>query len=165
MDILKQKITPFLWYDNQAEEAANYYVSIFKDSKITNVSRYDKEGAAVSGMPEGSVMTIEFEIAGQVFTALNGGPTFNFTPAISFVVSCETQQEIDDLWEKLSAGGETSQCGWLTDKFGVTWQIVPSILEKLMGGPDKKKSGRAMEAMLKMTKLDIDALKKAYEGA
>lgn len=155
-----QKITPFLWFDNKAEEAANFYVSIFKSSKILNVARYGDAGPG----PKGTVMTAQFELDGQNFIALNGGPTFKFTEAISFVVSCESQEEIDYFWEKLSAGGEESQCGWLKDKFGLSWQIVPTILGELMGDKDPQKSKRVMEAMLQMSKIEIEPLQRAYEG-
>jgi predicted 3-demethylubiquinone-9 3-methyltransferase (glyoxalase superfamily) len=154
-----QKITPFLWFDANAEEAVNFYVSIFKRSKIGTILRYG-EG---SRGPKGAVMTITFQIEGQEFMALNGGPTYKFTPAISFMVNCETQEEVDELWEKLSAGGGKVQCGWVTDKFGVSWQIVPTALGKLLADKDLVKSKRVMEAMLKMTKLDIAKLKEAYE--
>jgi len=154
------KITPFLWFDNQAEEAANFYVSIFKNSKIVNVSRYGEAGPGTKG----SAMTVVFQLDGQEFIALNGGPHFKFTEAISFSVDCKTQQEVDEYWEKLSAGGKPGQCGWLKDKYGLSWQIVPSILGQLLGDKDPQKSKRAMEAMLKMTKLDIAALQRAYEG-
>jgi len=154
------KITPFLWFDNQAEEAANFYVSIFQHSKIVNVSRYGEAGPG----PKGSAMTVVFQLDGQEFIALNGGPHFRFTEAISFAVDCKTQQEVDEYWEKLSAGGKPGQCGWLKDKYGLSWQIVPSILGQLLGDKDPQKSKRAMEAMLKMTKLDIAALQRAYEG-
>ena len=154
-----QKITPFLWFDDQAEEAANFYTSIFKNSKVGSISRY---GEGTPGEKD-KVMTATFEIEGQEFTALNGGPEFSFTPAISFFVHCETQAEVDDYWEKLSAGGEKSQCGWLKDKFGVSWQIVPNILMELMSDPDPEKAGRVTRTMLKMTKIDIAALKRAYE--
>lgn len=157
-----QKITPFLWFDTQAEEAANFYVATFKNSKLGNVARYDEASAKVSGRPPGSVMTIEFEIEGQTFTALNGGPIFKFTPAISFVVNCETQEEVDHLWSALSAVKEAEQCGWLQDKYGVSWQIVPTILSKLVSDPDPKKSQRVIQAMLQMKKLDIVELQKAY---
>jgi predicted 3-demethylubiquinone-9 3-methyltransferase (glyoxalase superfamily) len=152
-------ITPFLWFDNQAEEAANFYVSIFKNSKIGSVNRYGSEGPG----EEGSVMTATFSLDGQDFIALNGGPEFSFTPAVSFVVSCETQHEVDDYWEKLSAGGKTNQCGWLTDKYGLSWQVVPSILGELLSDDDDEKSGSVMKAMLQMTKLDIAALQRAYD--
>jgi predicted 3-demethylubiquinone-9 3-methyltransferase (glyoxalase superfamily) len=159
------KITPFLWFDSQAEEAVNFYLPLFKNSKITHVARYGDEGAAVSGRPAGSVMTIDFELSGQEFTALNGGPLFKFSPAVSFVVNCETQDEVDHFWEQLSAGGQKSQCGWLTDKFGITWQIVPTILARLMSDPDPAKNRRVMHAMLQMSKLDIAALQRAYDQA
>jgi predicted 3-demethylubiquinone-9 3-methyltransferase (glyoxalase superfamily) len=158
-----QKITPFLWFDDQAEDAMNFYISIFKNSKVLNVNRYGEEGAGVSGRPKGSVMTASFLLDGQQFVALNGGPVFKFTPAISFVVNCETQEEVDELWEKLSAGGEEGQCAWLTDKFGVSWQIVPNELGKLLSDPDPVKAGRVMQAMLRMKKIDIAGLKRAYE--
>jgi len=156
-----QKITPFLWFDNQAEEAVNFYISMFRNSKVVNVARYGDDAAKVSGRPQGSVMTVAFELDGQPFVALNGGPVFTFSPAISFVVDCQTQQEVDHLWGKLSAGGEQQQCGWLKDKYGVTWQIVPSVLGKLMSDPDPAKAQRVMQAMLQMTKLDIAALQQA----
>lgn len=142
-----QKIIPFLWFDNQAEDAAKHYISIFKSSKITSVSP----------------MMVTFELEGQPFMALNGGPAFKFTEAISLFVSCETQQEVDELWDKLSAGGSTSQCGWLKDKYGLSWQIIPKALGELMGDPNPEKSGRVMQAMLQMTKIDIAALRRAYE--
>jgi len=156
-----QKITPFLWFDNQAEEAVNYYLSIFKNSKILNVARYGDDAAKVSGRPKGSVMTVSFQLDGQQFVALNGGPVFSFSPAISFVVNCQTQQEVDELWEKLSAGGEQQQCGWIKDKYGVTWQIVPTALGELLSSPDAAKAQRVMQAMLQMTKLDINGLQQA----
>jgi len=156
-----QKITPFLWFDNQAEEAVNYYISIFRNSKILNVARYGDDGAKVSGRPKGSVMTVSFQLDGQQFVALNGGPVFSFSPAISFVVNCQTQQEVDELWEKLSAGGEQQQCGWLKDKYGVTWQIVPTALGELLGDSDAAKAQRVMQAMLQMNKLDINVLQQA----
>ena len=161
MTTIAQKITPFLWYDNQAEEAANFYVSIFKNSKVGSVVRYGDAGPG----PEGTVMIVSFQLAGQEFTALNGGPRFKFTEAISFVVNCETQEEIDHFWEKLTAdGGQESMCGWLKDKFGLSWQIVPTDLPKLMQSGDAKKSERVMQAILQMKKLDIAKLKEAYEG-
>ena len=155
-----QKITPFLWFDNNAEEAVNFYTSIFKNSKIGQVRRYGEAGPG----PQGSVMTATFQIEGQEFMALNGGPAFKFSPAISFFVNCETQEEVDQLWEKLSAGGEMMQCGWLKDKFGVTWQIIPKALGELLGDKDPQKSQRVMQAMMKMIKIDVAALKRAYEG-
>jgi predicted 3-demethylubiquinone-9 3-methyltransferase (glyoxalase superfamily) len=155
-----QKITPFLWFDNQAEEAMNFYVSIFKNSKIVSVSRYGDAGPG----PKGSVMTATFQLDGQEFIALNGGPHFKFTEAISLFVKCQTQQEVDDFWEKLSQGGQKSQCGWLKDKFGLSWQIVPTILGELLGDKDREKSKRVMQAMLQMTKIDIEGLKRASEG-
>jgi len=155
-----QKITPFLWFDNQAEEAMNFYVSIFKNSKVLSVNRYG-EGAPA---PKGTVMTANFELDGQTFTALNGGPTYKFSPAISFVVHCETQAEVDEYWEKLSTGGKTNQCAWLDDKFGVSWQIVPDILIELLSDPDPAKASRVMRAMMQMTKIGIAALQRAYEG-
>jgi len=153
------KITPFLWYDGQAEEAVNFYVSIFKNSKIVSMARYGDAGPG----PKGSVMTAAFQLEGQDFVALNGGPQFKFTPAISFVVNCETQPEVDDLWEKLSAGGRKDRCGWLQDKYGVSWQIVPVILSKLLQDKDAKKSKSVMQAMLQMDKLDIGRLQEAYD--
>lgn len=159
-----QKITPFLWFNDQAEEAVKFYTSIFKKSKILNVVRYGEEAANKSGRPSGSVMTVVFEIEGQRFIALNGGPHFKFTEAVSFVVSCKTQAEVDRFWKKLSAGGQESQCGWLKDKYGLSWQIVPSALGDLLGSRDAEKNRRVMQAILQMRKLDIKALKKAYSG-
>lgn len=161
-----QKITPFLWFDDNAEEAVNFYTSIFKDSKIGSVSRYNEAGAAASGRPKGSVMTASFQLNGQEFVALNGGPHFKFTEAISFVVNCETQEEVDYYWEKLSEGGDESSqmCGWLKDKFGVSWQIVPIIVTRLLQGKDAEKSQRVMQAVLQMKKIDVEALKRAYKG-
>ena len=153
-----QKITPFLWFDDQAEEAANFYVSIFSNSKIVTVARYGEVGPG----PKGSVMTVVFQLDGQEFIALNGGPQFKFTEAISFVVNCETQEEVDELWEKLSEDGVKVQCGWLKDKYGVSWQIVPTILGEMVSDPDPVRSQRVMRAMLQMKKIDIDRLKKAY---
>jgi predicted 3-demethylubiquinone-9 3-methyltransferase (glyoxalase superfamily) len=158
-----QKITPFLWFDNQAEEAANFYTSLFKNSKIVNVARYDEEGARASGRPKGSAMTITFQLDGQEFIALNGGPVFKFTEAISFFVSCETQEEVDALWNKLTEGGEEGQCGWLKDRFGLSWQIVPTALGEMLSDPDPAKAQRVMQAMLQMKKIDIAKLKQAYE--
>jgi predicted 3-demethylubiquinone-9 3-methyltransferase (glyoxalase superfamily) len=157
-----QKITPFLWFDDKAEEAAKFYTSVFKDSKIMNIARYGDEGAEVSGRKKGSVMIVSFKLEGQEFTALNGGPVFKFSPAISFVVNCQTQKEVDRLWDKLSADPQAEQCGWLKDKYGVSWQIVPTILEKLLTDKDPKKSERVMAAMLKMKKIDIKKLKQEY---
>jgi predicted 3-demethylubiquinone-9 3-methyltransferase (glyoxalase superfamily) len=156
-----QKITPFLWFDGKAEEAANFYVSIFKNSKIVSVGRFGDAGPG----PKGSAMSVKFQLEGQNFNALNGGPQFTFTPAISFFVSCQTQEEVDDLWERLSAGGEKSRCGWLKDKYGVSWQIIPSILDELLQSKDAEKSSRAMKAMMKMDKIDIKALQQAAEHA
>jgi predicted 3-demethylubiquinone-9 3-methyltransferase (glyoxalase superfamily) len=158
-----QKISPFLWFNNNAEEAVNYYLSVFKNSKRLNISRYGEEGAKISGREKGSVMTIAFQINGQNFIALNGGPVFSFSPAISFLVNCESQEEVDLLWDKLSDGGEKQQCGWLRDKFGITWQIVPTVLGELLNHPDTLKSKRVMNAMLKMNKIDIKSLKEAFE--
>ncbi len=159
MGISLSKITPNLWFDHQAEEAANFYVSIFDDSKIVNVTRYGEAGPG----PEGSVLTVTFLIEGQSFVALNGGPHFTFSPAISFLVDCETQEELDGLWEKLSIGGEIEQCGWLRDKYGVSWQIVPTVLREMLNDPDPEKSQRVMKAMLQMKKINIEDLQKAYE--
>jgi predicted 3-demethylubiquinone-9 3-methyltransferase (glyoxalase superfamily) len=153
------QISPCLWFDNQAEEAARFYTSVFKDSKIEKINRYGKEGYEIHGQKEGTVMTVEFKINGQPFTALNGGPVFKFNEAISFQVFCETQEEIDSYWDKLSEGGEEGQCGWLKDKFGLSWQIIPSILNELISDPVR--SDRVMAAFLKMKKFDIDKLKKA----
>jgi predicted 3-demethylubiquinone-9 3-methyltransferase (glyoxalase superfamily) len=160
-----QKISSCLWFDDQGEEAAKFYTSIFKDSKIGDVTRYGKEGYEIHGREEGTVMTVEFEIEGQKFLALNGGPIFKFNEAISFQVYCETQEEVDYYWEKLSEGGDekAQQCGWLKDKYGVSWQIVPTILIKMLKDKDSEKSQRVMKAMLQMHKLDISTLKKAYE--
>ncbi|MCL4499998.1 MAG: VOC family protein [Chloroflexi bacterium] len=156
-----QKITPFLWFDDQAEEAMNLYVSIFKNSRIEGVSRYGEGGPG----PKGKVMSATFVLDGQEFTALNGGPQhFHFNESISFFVHCETQKEVDDLWERLSEGGEKGQCGWLKDKFGVSWQIIPNALGELMGDPDPEKSQRVMQAMLQMTKIDIEGLKRAHDS-
>jgi predicted 3-demethylubiquinone-9 3-methyltransferase (glyoxalase superfamily) len=156
-----QKITPFLWFDDNAEEAVKFYSSIFKNSKIGKIARYDKAGEKAAGRPAGSVMTVEFQLEGQEFVALNGGPHFKFTEAISFVVNCETQEEVDYYWEKLSQGGKEVQCGWLKDKYGLSWQIVPTVLGELLSGKDAAKAQRVMDAMLKMVKLDIKKLKQA----
>lgn len=153
-------ITPFLWFDTQAEEAARFYVSIFKNSKIHTITRY---GAAGPG-PKGSVMTVAFKLAGQEFIALNGGPQYKFTEALSLVVNCQTQKEVDEYWAKLSRGGQEVACGWLKDKYGLSWQITPPILGELLSDPDPTKANRVMEAMLKMTKIDIAGLKRAHKG-
>lgn len=158
-----QKITPFLWFDNKAEEAVNFYVSIFKNSKIGTITRYGEEGSKAAGRPKGSVMTIAFQLDGQDFVALNGGPHFKFNEAISLIVNCTTQKEIDEMWEKLSEGGIKGQCGWLKDKYGLSWQIVHPLLEELLGDKNAEKSERVMKAMLQMTKIDIAILKQAYE--
>ena len=161
-----QKITPCLWFDNQAEEAAGFYTAVFRNSKIVNVARYGEAGHDVHGRPAGTVMTVAFELDGQAFTALNGGPMFKFNEAISFQVNGETQQEVDYYWDKLSKGGDerAQQCGWLKDKYGLSWQVVPRVLVEMISDPDPRKSGRVMEAMLQMKKIDIDELKRAYAG-
>jgi predicted 3-demethylubiquinone-9 3-methyltransferase (glyoxalase superfamily) len=160
-----QKITPFLWFDHQAEEAVKFYTSIFNKSKIKRIARYDTTTAKVAGRPAGSVMTVDFKLNGQDFIALNGGPHFKFNEAISLVVNCETQAEVDYYWKRLtSGGGRAVQCGWLTDKFGLSWQVVPTILDKLAADKDSAKAGRVMQAMLKMVKLDIKKLKQAAKG-
>jgi predicted 3-demethylubiquinone-9 3-methyltransferase (glyoxalase superfamily) len=164
MPYTTQRITPFLWFDHQAEEAANFYVSVFRNSKIRGIARYDEEAAKASGRPTGSVMTVAFELDGQAFTGLNGGPLFTFTEAVSFVVNCETQEEVDHFWNKLSAGGQEVQCGWLKDRFGVSWQVVPTILVEMLQDKDSEKSRRVMAAMLKMKKIEIEALRQAYDG-
>lgn len=158
-----QKITPCMWFDDNAEEAVRFYASIFKNSSIRTITRYGEAGAGASGRPKGTVMTIAFQLDGQEYTALNGGPIFKFSPAISFIVSCETQQEVDALWARLTAGGETEQCGWLKDKFGVSWQIMPTVLVKMLSDPDPVKTESVMQAMLQMIKLDIAGLQRAYE--
>jgi predicted 3-demethylubiquinone-9 3-methyltransferase (glyoxalase superfamily) len=155
------KITTFLWYDNQAEEAANFYISIFKNSKISSVNRYGDAGPG----PKGSVMIVTFQLEGQNFIALNGGPHFKFTPAVSLYVDCETQEEVDQLWDKLSAGGHKDRCGWLQDKYGLSWQIVPRALQQLMSDPDPKKSQSVMKAMMQMDKIDIKRLQEAHQQA
>lgn len=155
-----QKITPFLWFDGHAEEAMHHYVSIFRNAKVLGVTRYGDAGPG----PKGSVMIASFELEGQRFTALNGGPQFKFTEAVSFVVNCETQEELDELWDKLGAGGQTQQCGWLKDKFGLSWQIIPSALPELISDPDPERARRVTEAMLQMTKIDIMKLRQAYDG-
>ncbi len=155
-----QKITTFLWFNDNAEEAAKFYTSIFKNSKIGKITRYGDAGPG----PKGTVMTVIFELAGQEFMALNGGPQFKFTEAISLMVKCQSQKEVDELWEKLSEGGEKGPCGWLKDKFGLSWQVDPTVLGKMLSDSDPRKSQRVMKAMLKMSKIDIAALKRAYEG-
>jgi predicted 3-demethylubiquinone-9 3-methyltransferase (glyoxalase superfamily) len=161
-----QPITPCLWFDTQAEEAARFYSGIFKNSKIGKISRYTEAGREVHGQPAGKVLTVEFELNGQPFTALNGGPQFKFNEAISFQIMCKDQEEVDYYWNKLGQGGDpkAQQCGWLKDKYGLSWQVVPTVLVELLGDPDREKSGRAMEAMLKMKKLDIAELERAFEG-
>lgn len=161
-----QKIIPNLWFDNQAEEAAEFYTSIFKNARIGQVSRYGKEGYEIHGMPEGTVMTVEFELEGQSFVALNGGPQFKFTEAVSFIVNCESQAEVDHFWTRLGEGGDESAqvCGWLKDKFGLSWQIVPTVLNELLQDEDPEKSQRVMKALLQMKKLEIEALQQAYAG-
>ena len=154
-----QKISPFFWFDGKAEEAANFYVSVFKNSKIVNLMRYGDAGPG----PKGTVMSAIFELDGQTFMALNGGPMFTFSPAISFFVNCETQEEVDNLWEKLSEGGEKQRCGWLKDKYGVSWQVIPTILGQLLQDKDAERSKRVMNAMLQMDKIEIAGLKRAYE--
>ena len=156
-----QKITTFLWFDTQAEEAARFYVSIFANSRILKTLRYGASGPG----PAGSVMTVAFELNGVQFTALNGGPQFRFTEAISFVIHCQSQAEVDNFWEKLGAGGNTNHCGWLKDKYGLSWQVVPTVLPVLLSDPDPVKSQRTMQAMLKMDKLDIGMLEKAHAGS
>ncbi len=154
-----QKITPFLWFDGKVEEAMNFYVSVFKNSKIVRVTRFGEAGPG----PKGTVMSVTFQLDGQEFFALNGGPQFTFSPAISFFVTCETQQEVDELWEKLSEGGSKDRCGWLKDKYGLSWQIVPSVLDKMLQDKDAEKARRVMKAMLQMDKIDIKRLKQAYD--
>jgi predicted 3-demethylubiquinone-9 3-methyltransferase (glyoxalase superfamily) len=159
-----QKITPFLWFDKEAEEAAKFYVSIFKSSAIEKVSRYGETGQEVTDGTPGKVMTVTFTLEGQRFTALNGGPLFKFTEAVSFMVGCDSQEEVDTFWSKLTDGGQESQCGWLKDRYGLSWQIVPRVLFELIGDKDRTKAARATQAMLKMKKLDIAALKRAHAG-
>jgi len=160
-----QKITPFLWFDDQAEEAAKFYTSVFKNSKVGKITRYGEAAEKAAGRPAGSVMTVEFELEGQKFTALNGGPVFKFNESISFVVNCDTQEEVDYFWEKLTAGGgQESECGWLKDKFGLSWQVVPRALIDMLEDKDPKKSERVMKAKLQMQKLDIKTLKDGYAG-
>lgn len=166
METSSQRITPCLWFDGEAEEAAGFYTAIFKDSRIRTISRYGKEGREIHGRPEGSVMTVEFEIDGQAFTALNGGPLFKFNEAISFQVHCESQEEIDYYWERLGEGGDETakQCGWLKDRYGVSWQIVPKKLGQFFSGPASENAQRAMRALLQMKKIDIAAIERAYNG-
>jgi predicted 3-demethylubiquinone-9 3-methyltransferase (glyoxalase superfamily) len=160
-----QKITPFLWFDDQAEEAAKFYASVFKNSKIGRILRYDEASAKAAGRPAGSVLTVEFEIEGQKFTALNGGPEFKFNESVSFVVNCKTQEEVDHFWEKLIAGGgRESACGWLKDKFGLSWQVTPTVLIEMLNDKDAKKAERVMKAMMQMQKIEINKLKAAYAG-
>src|SRR5207249_1953961 len=161
-----QRIRPFLWFDSQAEDAARFYTGIFKNSRIVTITRYGKAGFEVHHRPAGSVMTVEFELDGQTFTALNGGPVFTFNEAVSLEVHCETQEEVDYYWEKLTAGGDpkAQQCGWLKDKYGLSWQVVPNALPALLSDPDPGRSGRAMTAMLKMKKIDIDEVRRAAAG-
>jgi len=160
-----QKITPFLWFDNQAEEAAKFYATVFKNSKVGRILRYDETSAKAAGRPAGSVLTIEFEIGGQKFTALNGGPQFKFNESVSFVVNCETQNEVDYFWEKLTAGGgQESECGWLKDKFGLSWQITPTVLIDMLNDKNLNKAERVMKAMMQMQKIEINKLKAAYAG-
>ena len=154
-----QKITPFLWFDDKAEEAMHFYVSIFSNSKVLDVTRYGEAGPG----PKGTVMTASFVLDGQEFVALNGGPHYTFSPAISFVINCETQDEVDRLWERLSEGGKTLQCGWLQDKYGLSWQVVPTALIELLNDADPVKANRVMQAMLQMEKIDIEGLRRAYE--
>lgn len=158
-----QKITPFLWFDDKAEEAANFYVSIFPNSKITAVTRYDEAGAKASGRPAGTVMTVAYELNGQKFVGINGGPHFTFSCAVSFVVNCESQEEVDHYWDRLSEGGDPTaqQCGWLADRYGLSWQVVPTFLPEILTGDDPVKAQRAMEAVLGMKKIDIAAVKQA----
>jgi predicted 3-demethylubiquinone-9 3-methyltransferase (glyoxalase superfamily) len=159
-----QKITPFLWFNDRAEEAAKYYVSLFKNSRILDVARYSEPAAKASGRKKGSVLTVKFRLAGQEFVALNGGPHFQFTEAISFVVNCGSQKEVDNYWNKLSSGGKKGQCGWLKDKYGMSWQIVPTAIIEMLMDKDARKSQNAMQAMLQMTKLDINKVKKAFDA-
>ena len=160
-----QKITPCLWFDSEAEDAARFYTSVFKNSRIGRIARYGKEGKEIHGRPEGSVLTVEFEINGQMFTALNGGPVFKFNEAVSFQVPCDSQDDVDYYWERLSAGGDekAQQCGWLKDKYGVSWQVVPTVLVKMLQDKERKRADRVMKAMLQMKKIDIAGLERAYE--
>jgi predicted 3-demethylubiquinone-9 3-methyltransferase (glyoxalase superfamily) len=160
------KIAPCLWFDDQAEEAANFYITVFKNSRITAISRYGEAGREIHGRPAGSILTVAFELDGQPFTALNGGPVFRFNEAISLMINCDTQEELDHYWNRLTAGGDPAaqQCGWLKDRFGVSWQVVPTVVAKMMTDPDRAKTDRVMSALLQMKKLDIAALKRAYSG-
>ena len=162
----KNRITPCLWFDSEAEEAARFYTGIFKNSKIGKISRYTEAGREVHGRPPGSVMVVQFDLDGQPFTALNGGPAFKFNEAISLQIDCETQEEVDYYWDKLGAGGDPAaqQCGWVKDKFGLSWQVTPRVLTELISDPDPEKAGRVMEAMLPMKKIDIAEIKRAYAG-
>jgi predicted 3-demethylubiquinone-9 3-methyltransferase (glyoxalase superfamily) len=164
MAIAKQKITPCLWFDTQAEEAANFYVAIFKNSRIKEVSRYTKAGRDIHGKEPGSVLTVEFELDGQTFTALNGGPLFRFNEAVSFQVLCDGQAEVDHFWRKLTDGGQEGQCGWLKDKFGVSWQVVPQVLPQMLTDADGAKRERTMSALMTMKKFDVAALQRAFAG-
>lgn len=164
MPTIKQRISPCLWFDTEAEEAAKFYVSVFKNSRINRISRFGEAGREVHGKPAGSVMVVEFEIAGQTFTALNGGPHFKFNEAVSFQVMCDTQDEIDQFWSKLAQGGHEGQCGWLKDKFGLSWQIVPSVLPRMMADATGARLDRMMSAIMRMTKFDLETLERAYAG-
>lgn len=164
MPMIRQKLTPCLWFDTQAEEAANFYVSVFANSRIKQIRRYGNAGREVHGKPPGSVMIVEFEIEGQTFTALNGGPHFKFNEAVSFQVMCDTQDEIDRFWNKLSAGGQPGQCGWLKDRYGLSWQVVPSALPQIISGADGAQLDRVMDAVMKMQKFDLEALQRAGAG-
>jgi predicted 3-demethylubiquinone-9 3-methyltransferase (glyoxalase superfamily) len=159
-----QKITACLWFNDNAEEAVRFYAGIFKDAKIKGVTHYSEDAAKIAGRPKGSVLTVAFQLAGQDYLALNGGPIFKFTEAVSFIVNCETQAEVDRLWAQLSAGGSEGQCGWLKDKYGLSWQIVPSVLSEMLQDKDARKSERVMKALLRMTKLNLNELRKAYDG-
>ena len=167
MPSVAQKITPCLWFDSQAQEAAEFYTAIFRNSKITKISRYGEAGREAHGQPPGSVMTVAFELDGQAFTALNGGPIFKFNEALSLQINCETQEEVDHYWNALSKGGDAAaqQCGWLKDKYGLSWQVVPRALVEMITDPDPQKAGRVMEAMLKMKRIDIAQVKRAYAGS
>jgi predicted 3-demethylubiquinone-9 3-methyltransferase (glyoxalase superfamily) len=164
MKVAARKITPCLWFDTQAEEAAQFYVSIFKNSKINAISRYPKAGQEIHGKPPGSVMTVAFEIDGQVFVALNGGPQFKFNEAVSFQINCETQEEIDHFWNKLTENGQEGPCGWLKDRYGVSWQVVPAVLPEMLMDPDAEKAARVTKAFMQMRKFDVAALKRAHAG-